>query len=63
MNPTSENSKLLRLQQVVQTTGLAKSTIYKLMAKKQFPKPLKLTTKSVAWASLEIEGWIAQRSR
>ena len=63
MNPASENSKLLRLHQVIETTGLARSTIYKMIALRQFPAPLKLTRKTVAWPSTEIDGWIASRTR
>lgn len=63
METAHTSTQLLRLQQVMQTTGLARSTIYKLMALHQFPTPLKLTSKTIAWPSKDIEGWIASRPR
>jgi prophage regulatory protein len=57
---TTNNSQisLLRLNTVLSRTGLARSTIYKLMAEGNFPFPVKITTKAVAWPSNSIETWI-----
>lgn len=63
METSIGNIRMMRMPQVVQTTGLARSTIYKLIAKREFPNPVKLTTKSVAWSSIDIESWIASRAR
>jgi prophage regulatory protein len=54
---------LLRLPNVVAATGLARSTVYKLISAGQFPAPLRLTTRAVAWQLSEIEAWIASRER
>ena len=40
---------LLRLPNVMRLTGLARSTIYKLIAAGEFPAPRKLTRRAVAW--------------
>ena len=42
-------------------TGLPRSTIYELMARGQFPKPIKLGPRAVGWLESEIAGW--QRAR
>jgi prophage regulatory protein len=52
---------LMRLPKVIQMTGLARSTIYKLISDERFPAPLKLTQRAVAWRLLDIEQWIASR--
>ncbi|EOV2330717.1 AlpA family phage regulatory protein [Pseudomonas aeruginosa] len=39
--------KVLRLDAVVQVTGLARSTIYKLVGEGEFPRPVPLTGRSV----------------
>lgn len=52
---------LMRLPKVIQMTGLARSTIYKLISDERFPPPLKLTQRAVAWRLLDIEQWIASR--
>ena len=54
---------LLRLPMVMRITGLARSTIYKLIAQNQFPVPIKLSTRAVAWLQSEIETWVSSRLR
>lgn len=51
----------LRIKAVMQKTGLAKSTIYKLMGQRQFPAARKLTQKAVGWPESEITSWLASR--
>lgn len=54
---------LLRLPMVMRITGLARSTIYKLISQNQFPVPIKLSTRAVAWLQTEIETWVSSRVR
>jgi len=54
--------KLYRMPTVMQLTGLARSTIYKVMRLGRFPKQFHLTDQSVAWRSSDIDAWIASRS-
>jgi prophage regulatory protein len=49
---------LLRRQQVELQTGLARSTIYKLIALGLFPTPVRITRKAVAWTQSSINQWI-----
>ena len=53
--------KHLRRLAVEELTGLSRSTIYDLMAKGVFPRPVKLTRKAVAWPESQIVAWLAQR--
>ena len=52
---------LLRRKQVHALTGLARSTLYKLISIGDFPAPVKITGKAVAWPSTAVETWIASR--
>lgn len=54
--------KHLRRPAVETLTGLSRSTIYALMAKGAFPRPVRLTAKAVAWPESAIAEWLAQRS-
>jgi len=54
---------LLRLPMVIRITGLARSTIYKLISQNQFPVPIKLSKRAVAWLQSEIESWVSSRMR
>ena len=52
---------LLRLQQVQALTGLARSTLYKLISDQDFPAPIQLTGRAVAWDSQAVDAWIELR--
>lgn len=58
---TNLHEALLRRKQVEARTGLARSTLYKLVSCGDFPAPLSLTGRAVAWRSTEVDRWIAQR--
>jgi len=60
---TAAQPILLRLPMVMRITGLARSTIYKLISQNQFPVPIKLSTRAVAWLQPEIETWVSSRVR
>ena len=55
------HTALLRRKDVEQRTALSRSRIYDLMGKGEFPLPVRLGSMSVAWASTEIDAWIAER--
>lgn len=55
-------SKMLRLPEVMERTGLKRSTIYKWLNEKSFPQPVKLGARLIAWREAEIEEWIATRT-
>jgi prophage regulatory protein len=50
--------RLLRLDAVKEITGLSRSTIY---ADANFPKPVKIGERAVAWVEDEIREWIDAR--
>ena len=53
--------QLLRIQEVANLTGLSRSSIYKQIKLKNFPTGVKITDRSTAWPSNEVEAWIADR--
>ncbi len=53
--------RLLRLPQVIERTGLGRTTIYDSIRSGVFPRPVALTKAARAWRSDEIDAWIAQR--
>jgi prophage regulatory protein len=57
----SDIDTFLRCRDVVRVTGMSRSQVYRLVDLDQFPRPIKLSERSVAWSSAEIEKW--QRSR
>lgn len=53
--------KVLRLPQVMEQTGLARSTIYKLMDAGDFPRPIPLMQRCVGWLESEVVDWLNTR--
>lgn len=43
-------------------TGLSRSTIYLMMSRGEFPRPVKITGKAVAWPESVIRNWLAERT-
>lgn len=58
MDRIDNSRKLLRVKQVVEMTGIPRSTLYQMMSEGRFIKPVKLGERSVAWKLGEIIGWI-----
>ena len=54
-------TRFLRRREVEEMTGLSRSTIYALMSRGEFPKPIKVSKRAVRWRLDVIEGW--QESR
>lgn len=53
--------KLVRRTEVENMTGLSRSTIYDWMKSGDFPKPVRLGTRLVAWRESELSEWLSQR--
>lgn len=58
-----KDTKLFRLPQVLEITGLGRSTIYVKIKAGEFPAPINLGPRSVAWRSTDVTGWIDSRIR
>ena len=67
-NEMKTPKKLLRLNDVIERTGLSRSTVYNLMDEKHrqydptFPRQVALTQRSVAWFQHELDSWIDART-
>ena len=49
--------KFVRMPMVLQITGLGRSTIYRLIAEKKFPVPVRLGDRAVAWRQVDLDAW------
>lgn len=52
---------LLRLPAVMARIGYGRSKVYDMIGKGEFPSPIKMGARTVAWPSDQIDEWIAQR--
>ena len=53
--------RLCRLKEVMERTGLSRSTIYGWMKEGRFPSSVELGQRSVAWRSDDLDQWIRSR--
>lgn len=56
----AQESRLLRLKEVSYRVGLSRSTIYRKISEGQFPRPLQLSARAVAWPEGEIDTFISE---
>ncbi|EFA8815120.1 MULTISPECIES: helix-turn-helix transcriptional regulator [Enterobacteriaceae] len=54
----NQNSRLIRLTEVMNRTGYCKAWIYRLIKDGKFPAPVKIGTRAVAFVESEIDAWI-----
>jgi len=54
-------SSFLRVRDVLRITGLARSTLYRMMAEECFPAPCRLGARAVGWRRDDIVHWSQSR--
>ena len=55
------NKRFMKLDELKTTTGLSRSSIYDKVKKGDFPAPVKLGERSVAWVAEEVDLWLDAR--
>lgn len=53
--------RIIRLSEVLTSTGLTRSTIYRYIASDCFPKPVSLGDRAVGWIEEEVQEWVLAR--
>ena len=51
-------TRLIKIGQVVNQTGMSKATVYRRVADGTFPPPVKLGVRASAWVEAEVCEWI-----
>lgn len=54
---------IIRLPEVMQTVGLSRPSVYRMMKAGTFPQQFKLGASAVGWLRAEVEQWITERAR
>lgn len=54
-------TRLMRLKEVIQVTGMSRSYLYKCISDGKFPNSVSLGERSVAWVDHEVQAWIATK--
>ena len=63
MNSEKPNGEtLIRLPKVIEKVCYQKSTLYQKIQANEFPAPVRLGARAVAWKLSDIEAWIESRA-
>lgn len=57
-----EPPAVMRMPEVMQTVGLSRASIYRLMQMGEFPLKFKIGSSAVGWMRTEIERWVMDRA-
>lgn len=59
--PVVPRDRLVRLPEVEGMTGCKKSAIYRMIGEGSFPKPVRLSSRYVAWPETAVLQWVQDR--
>lgn len=51
-------NRLIRRPEVERLTGLPRSSLYRAIELGEFPRPVRLTGRTVAWPEVEVINWV-----
>ncbi|WP_047236683.1 helix-turn-helix transcriptional regulator [Chromobacterium subtsugae] len=55
--------RYLRIDEVVNRTGLSLPTIYRRIRQGDFPRQVKLGARASAWLESEVDAWITKKAQ
>lgn len=55
------SDRLMRRQKVEELIGLSRASIYRLIDKGEFPRPVRVSPKAVRWKESDVTAWIQSR--
>ena len=50
---------ILKLPEVTRITGIGRSNLYEMVKEGRFPKPVKLSVRSVGWRQSDVNAWLS----
>ena len=60
---TLPERRILRRREVSQLVSLSLATLYRMIARGEFPRPVRLSPRLTGWRSDEIDAWLDSRER
>lgn len=54
---------ILRMPELCRTVGLSRATIYEMINRGAFPRPVPLTERAVGWPLDEVRDWLTERKQ
>ena len=63
MQPELMERRILRIEEVMEVTRLARSTIYAMIKSGDFPRPIRVGGRGVRWKLSDIDLWLGSPER
>jgi prophage regulatory protein len=60
--PVIGDQRISRLPDVVEAMKLSASTVFRMVKANEFPAPIRLSKRAIAWRTRDLEVWLSQRS-
>jgi prophage regulatory protein len=60
---SNESGRLLRTADVLRLTGLSRVGVWRGVRSGDFPAPVKIGERAIAWREADVHAWIATRPR
>lgn len=57
----AETVRLMRMQEVLELTGMCRSTLYNKLKKAAFVRPIAIGERSIRFSEAEVYAWIKER--
>jgi prophage regulatory protein len=54
--------RMIRMKEVVKKIGLCRATIYAMISRGEFPRPIRIGERATGWSESELEAWLARRA-
>lgn len=55
--------RLIRLKEVLNISGLSRTSLYRSVGRNDFPAPVQLSARAVAWRHGEVIAWVESRRK
>ena len=56
-----EGYRLLKIEEVLSLCAMSKSNLYKMIERGDFPRPVSIGPRSVAWRQSDVASWLKDR--
>ena len=53
--------KILRRPALLARVGISQATVYRMMSRGEFPRPVRVGQRATGWRTDEVEEWLASR--
>ena len=53
--------KALRIDSVIERTGISKTHLYRLISENKFPRPVKLSERVSVWDAELVDSWLGKK--